>query len=249
VDALGQPFKIDQVAIYPPAGSSVLMTSTNISPVALCSGNANTTTQKTWGCFSPSHELNSDNWSVTITATTGATLSSSDWRVEVCGWSSTGTAYCAQPSGGVGPTTGSKLLTVTNYPAPTPPDSNYQYDGPISGSVSGTGLDNPTLVRGFLQAGPIDSLLSLPITLLSDIVSSTDLGLTHSFAPTFTLFGYTGTVWAGHDMYDALGDTFTNLVSGALVFFIMLAWVKSLYARLQRATSLDTEESDTWGVL
>lgn len=103
-------------------------------------------------------------------------------------------------------------------------------------------------VQGLLPPGPVDSLLNIPFTFLSIVVSSlsgTCVPLTGDF-----VFGSTLSI-------PCFGDTFySNVPSGLMIFinlipsaFILIHYLKHLYKKVDRAVSLQTTTEDEWGVI
>lgn len=103
-------------------------------------------------------------------------------------------------------------------------------------------------VQGLLPPGPVDSLLNIPFTFLSIVVSSlsgTCVPLTGDF-----VFGSTLSI-------PCFGDTFYNNVPpGLMIFinlipsaFILIQYLKHLYKKVDRAVSLQTTTEDEWGVI
>lgn len=100
-------------------------------------------------------------------------------------------------------------------------------------------------VQGILPAGPVDSLLSLPLTLINLLISGTSgsctpFTFTFVFDETFTLPCF---------------DTFWNQVPSSMLLFlsdlpavyIFIKWAKSIYSRVERAVSFESSVDDEWG--
>ena len=100
-------------------------------------------------------------------------------------------------------------------------------------------------VQGILPAGPVDSLLSLPLTLINLLISGTSgsctpFTFTFVFDETFTLPCF---------------DTFWNQVPSSMMIFlsdlpavyIFIKWAKSIYSRVERAVSFESSVDDEWG--
>jgi len=117
---------------------------------------------------------------------------------------------------------------------------------PYATGLNNTGISNPTAIVGLFPPGPIDSLITLPITLLTQILSAAGGSVV---LPTANVLGATMTFPTSAGIYAFLGTTATTFVSVGLTFFILFPWLKSVYGRLQRATSLESHHDDTWGVL
>ena len=100
-------------------------------------------------------------------------------------------------------------------------------------------------ITGLLPAGPVDSLLSLPLTLINLLISGTS-GTCTPFTFTF-VFGEQFTL--------PCFDTFWNQVPSSLLIFlsdlpavyIFIQWSKSIYKRVERAVSFESSVDDEWG--
>lgn len=100
-------------------------------------------------------------------------------------------------------------------------------------------------VQGLLPAGPLDSLLSLPVNLLNILVNATS-GTCQPFTFTFVF----DTEWSLPCF-----DTFWNQVPSSLLLFmsdlpavyIFIKWAKSIYKRVERAVSFESSVDDEWG--
>lgn len=102
-----------------------------------------------------------------------------------------------------------------------------------------------TGITGLLPAGPLDSLLSIPITILNIFIDSssgacTPFTFTFVFNEEFTLPCF---------------DVFWNQVPNSLLLFmsdlpaviLFVLWAKSIYKRVERATSFESSVDDEWG--
>lgn len=142
--------------------------------------------------------------------------------------------------------TGNLDFLVTNTPHPSAKPLNFGVTNAYSNALTGAGLGSPTGIQGLFPAGPVDSIIVLPVTVLTQIFASANGAV---ITPSTTFFGRTINFTSGQAIWQGLGSTVTTLVSSGLAFFILLEWLRSLYHRLQRASSLDTHSDDTWGVL
>lgn len=122
--------------------------------------------------------------------------------------------------------------------------NNYMTDStPPSSDISS--LAN---VQGLLPAGPVDSLLNIPFKFLSVIVSSlgelcTPLSFDFIFNSQLTIPCFQSV------FYDNVPSglmIFINLIPSA---FILIKYFKHLYKKVDRATSLNSNADDEWGVL
>lgn len=103
-------------------------------------------------------------------------------------------------------------------------------------------------VQGLLPAGPVDSLLNIPFKFLSVIVSSlgelcTPLSFDFIFNSQINIPCFQSV------FYDNVPSDlmiFINLIPSA---FILIKYFKHLYKKVDRATSLNSNADDEWGVL
>jgi len=241
---------IDTLSIAPPSGFT--MTATD-QPYILSGG------RWYYGVYPDVLDIApGESYTVHITATSSATLGALSWQFSFFGYARTGTPpvpNTGSPTATLHHTTGAAVggsytNTVSNSPVnpvtPTLPPTPTETES----EISGTGIDSPTTVTGWLPAGPIDSLLVLPFTLMEGVyVANAAASGSYSYGPTLSFLGATKTLPNGQTLYDNMGSVLTGVISGGLCFFILLFWLKSVYARLQRATQLDSHHDDTWGVL
>lgn len=103
---------------------------------------------------------------------------------------------------------------------------------------------------GLLPAGPIDSLLLLPLNIMNSITSSLGGSCSPIVAPlpfsdgqslTFPCFGDT--------IYSGDFSIMATLVGSVASAFILYEYFKHLYKKVDRATSLETSDEDEWGIL
>lgn len=103
---------------------------------------------------------------------------------------------------------------------------------------------------GLLPAGPIDSLLLLPLNIMNSITSSLGGTCSPVIAPlpfssgqniTFPCFGDT--------IYKGDFSILANLIGPVGAAFILYSYFKHLYKKVDRATSLETSDEDEWGIL
>lgn len=165
---------------------------------------------------------------------------SSDWAGSLVTWSdAAGNQYPGSPFA----IQGNSTFTLTNHPNPSQQPKDWGTSSPYSQALQQKGLGN---VQGLLPAGPVDSLVILPLNLVNQLISSAGGSVT---APTITVYGSTRTLPDSSSLYDPLGSTFAGVAFSVVSFAILLPWLKSIYSRLQRATTFDSDASDTWGVL
>lgn len=101
-------------------------------------------------------------------------------------------------------------------------------------------------VQGILPEGPIDSLLNIPFKVLS-ILNSSFGGVCVPISGKF-VFDSTLTIPCFSELF------YNNVPDGIMVFinvvpsaFILIAYLKNLYKRVDRALSLETSADDEWG--
>jgi len=141
---------------------------------------------------------------------------------------------------------GNTTFKVTNTPNPMQQPLDWGRDNPYATGLNATGISNPTAITGLFPPGPIDSLITLPIVLLTQILAAAGGTVV---LPTTNVLGHTMTFPTSAGIYGVIGTTATTLISAGLTFFLLFPWLKSIYGRLQRATSLESHHDDTWGVL
>lgn len=102
---------------------------------------------------------------------------------------------------------------------------------------------------GLLPAGPLDSLLLLPLNIMNSIFSSLGGSCSPVVAPlpyvdqdvTFPCFG--DTIYRGE--FAPLGVLIGSVGSALILFY----YFKRLYKKVDRATSLEITDEDEWGIL
>lgn len=102
---------------------------------------------------------------------------------------------------------------------------------------------------GLLPPGPVDSILLLPVNIMNSILSSLGGSCSPIVAPlpfvgeniTFPCFGDT--------IYNGDFAPLANIIGVVASAFILYGYLKHLYKKVDRATSLETNDEDEWGVL
>lgn len=115
----------------------------------------------------------------------------------------------------------------------TPPDSDI------------SGLGN---VQGLLPPGPVDSLINIPFMFTSTVVSS----LSGSCKPISSKFIYDSTFSLPcyrEIIYENMDGAILNWISLVPSAFILISYFRYLYKKVERATSLETNSDDEWGVV
>lgn len=111
--------------------------------------------------------------------------------------------------------------------------------------VSDINVNQMENITGLLPAGPLDSLLALPLNLINILVAGTS-GTCTPFTFTFVF---------NQEMSLPCFDTFWNQVPSSLLLFlsdlpavyIFIQWSKSIYKRVERAVSFESSVDDEWG--
>ena len=103
-------------------------------------------------------------------------------------------------------------------------------------------------VSGLLPPGPLDTLLNIPFNFLSVVVSSlggvcVPLSGKFVFDSTLTLPCFSDQIY---DEVPAGLMVFINLIPTA---FLLIKYLKHLYKKVERATSLETTTDDEWGCI
>lgn len=122
--------------------------------------------------------------------------------------------------------------------------STLNDDTPPSSDISGLGN-----VQGLLKPGPVDSLLNIPVEFLSIFVSSLGgqckpLSGTWVYDQPLTFPCFDEIIW--NDLKD---ETLLNFVELIPCAFILIYYFKHLYKKVERATSMETNSDDEWGVI
>lgn len=101
-------------------------------------------------------------------------------------------------------------------------------------------------VQGILPEGPIDSLLNIPFKVLS-ILNSSFGGVCVPISGKF-VFDSTLTIPCFSDLfYSNVPDSIMIFINVVPTAFILIAYLKNLYKRVDRALSLETSADDEWG--
>lgn len=101
-------------------------------------------------------------------------------------------------------------------------------------------------VQGVLPEGPIDSLLNIPFKVLS-ILNSSFGGVCVPISGKF-VFDSTLTIPCFSDLfYNNVPDSIMIFINVVPTAFILIAYLKNLYKRVDRALSLETSADDEWG--
>lgn len=104
-------------------------------------------------------------------------------------------------------------------------------------------------VQGLLPPGPVDSLLNIPAQFLSVVVSSVGgeckpLSGTWVYDQSLTFPCFDQIIW--DDFED---DTLLKFLELIPCGFILILYFKHLYKKVERATSMNTNTDDEWGVI
>lgn len=142
--------------------------------------------------------------------------------------------------------TGNTHLKVTNYANPRQQPLDWALDNEYSRGLNDSGLSDPSLIQGLFPPGPVDSIVVLPLNILTQILNASQGAVT---TPTLDLFGKTMTFPSGQLFYNQMGGVVTTLITAGMSFFMLYFWLKNLYFRLHRATSLRSGADDAWGIL
>lgn len=102
---------------------------------------------------------------------------------------------------------------------------------------------------GILPAGPLDSLLGLPITIMTSISNSLS-GSCQSVNLILPIIGGNLTLPCFDSVfYQGEFSILANLIGLAASAIILFNYLKHLYDKVDRAISLETSSDDTWGLL
>ena len=139
-----------------------------------------------------------------------------------------------------------EMITQTNEIISTiinSSDKQYQYmtdDSDPSIDVSGM-----SGITGILPAGPLDSLLSLPLTLINILIDSSS-GACSPFTFTF-VFNETFTLPCFDTFWNQVPSSLMLFLSDVPAVYIFIMWAKSIYKRVEKATSFKSSIDDAWG--
>ena len=100
-------------------------------------------------------------------------------------------------------------------------------------------------INGLLPAGPVDSLLSLPLTLINLLISGTS-GSCSPFTFTF-VFGEQFTLPCFDTFWNQVPSSLLIFISDLPAVYIFIQWSKSIYKRVERAVSFESSVDDEWG--
>lgn len=100
-------------------------------------------------------------------------------------------------------------------------------------------------ITGLLPAGPVDSLLSLPLTLINLLISGTS-GSCSPFTFTF-VFGEQFTLPCFDTFWNQVPSSLLIFISDLPAVYIFIQWSKSIYKRVERAVSFESSVDDEWG--
>lgn len=117
-------------------------------------------------------------------------------------------------------------------------------DTPPNADISGLGN-----VQGLLPPGPVDSLLNIPAQFLSIVTSSLSgsckpLSGTWVYDQPLTFPCFDQIIWK-----DFKDKTLLNFLELIPCGFILIVYFKHLYKKVERATSLESNSDDEWGVI
>ena len=122
--------------------------------------------------------------------------------------------------------------------------ANDQMDN-SSVTTSDVDVSQMSGVQGILPAGPVDSLLSLPLTLINLLISGTS-GSCTPFTFTF-VFDETFTLPCFDTFWSQVPSSMMIFLSDLPAVYIFIKWAKSIYSRVERAVSFESSVDDEWG--
>jgi len=168
---------------------------------------------------------------------------SADWVLHMYHWQSSNPDVPFSNDIAVGNV---QLNVMTNPGASTAQPLNFGTKNPYGDAINGSGINDINMVKGLLPPGPIDSLLTFPITEFQIIIAAASGS---PIAPTFTLFGYNATLPPGQTFWNTIPSPIPIMASTMFILLTSFAWIRSVYERLQRASQFNTQTNDTWGKL
>lgn len=102
-------------------------------------------------------------------------------------------------------------------------------------------------VSSIIPAGPVDSLLTIPVTFLNKTITALG-GSCSPFTFTF-VFDEEMTLPCFEDLYDEFPASLRIFIDTIPAAFLLILYFKHLYKKVDRATSLEADSSDDWGVI
>lgn len=125
--------------------------------------------------------------------------------------------------------------------------TNDIYEDLTDDSYPDSDISSLGSVSSLLPAGPVDSLLAIPVTFLNKTITA--LGGTCSpFTFTF-VFDEEMTFPCFEDLYDEFPAALKIFCDTIPAGFLLIAYFKHLYKKVDRATSLNADSNDDWGVI
>lgn len=100
-------------------------------------------------------------------------------------------------------------------------------------------------INGLLPAGPLDSLLALPINLITILQNSTS-GTCTPFTFNF-VFDSQWSLPCFDEFWNEVPTALLLFISDLPAVYIFIKWAKSIYTRVERAVSFESSVNDEWG--
>lgn len=124
--------------------------------------------------------------------------------------------------------------------------SNKAYEDQTDNSDPSIDVSGMSNITGLLPAGPIDSLLAIPLTLIQLLVAGTsgtcsNLSFNFFWDMPITLPCVDAVFWSH------LNATLLLFLSDVPAVLIFILWAKSIYKRVERAVSFESSVDDEWG--
>lgn len=119
------------------------------------------------------------------------------------------------------------------------------YDYLSDDSNANVNVNQMTGITGILPPGPLDSLLTLPINVLTIIVNNSN-----NTCQPFT-FNFVFNQEFSFPCFDIFWDSVPNellfFLSDLPAVYIFMKWAKSIYKRVERAVMFESSVDDEWG--
>lgn len=123
--------------------------------------------------------------------------------------------------------------------------NNSEYEYLTDDSDAAVDVSGMTGITTLLPPGPVDSLLTLPLTLIQILISNTS-GTCIPFTFTF-VFNQQFTLPCFDDFWNQVPNSMMLFLSDLPAVYIFIKWAKSVYKRVERATMFESSVDDEWG--
>lgn len=123
--------------------------------------------------------------------------------------------------------------------------SNREYEYLTDDSDADIDVSGMSGITGILPAGPVDSLLSLPLTLINILIDSSS-GSCTPFTFTF-VFDEQFSLPCFDSFWSQVPAQLLLFISDVPAVYLFVLWAKSVYKRVEKAMTFETSIDDEWG--